>query len=262
MRLASALALVALSAGCAVQPPAPPPPVPAPIVVAEPSPPPPPPAPMVEYPPLEPVDTPEPVVEPEPLPEPPPATPEPVPVPVPPPPPAQPPATPPAATPPAPPAPPAPQPPQPPQAPEPPTDEQQLAALVADLQRYAAYSADDLRREINAMAQGIGRSRSEANRIRLAVLYTLVRGPQDDQRALQLLEGVAKSNPVPPLFRQFAAVLHAQVAERLRAVRDEQQKANDAIQKLEALRAMERSLLRDRVRSGGGASGAGSGGGG
>jgi hypothetical protein len=52
----------------------------------------------------------------------------------------------------------------------------------------------------------------------------------------------------------------------MRAVRDEQQKADVAIQKLEALRAMERSLLRDRVRSGGGAgggsSGSGSGGGG
>ena len=43
--------------------------------------------------------------------------------------------------------------------------------------------------------------------------------------------------------------------ERQRAVRDEQQKADAAIQKLEALRAMERSLLRDRVRSGGGGGG-------
>ena len=48
--------------------------------------------------------------------------------------------------------------------------------------------------------------------------------------------------------------------ERQRAVRDEQQKADAAIQKLEALRAMERSLLRDRVRSGGGGGGAGGGG--
>jgi uncharacterized membrane protein YgcG len=68
--------------------------------------------------------------------------------------------------------------------------------------------------------------------------------------------------------KQVAAVLQAQISERLHAVRDEQQKADAAIQKLEALRAMERSLLRDRVRSGGGAggaaggSGSGSGGGG
>jgi hypothetical protein len=45
-------------------------------------------------------------------------------------------------------------------------------------------------------------------------------------------------------------------------VRDEAQRANDATQKLEALRQMERSLLRDRVSSGGGGAGGGAGGGG
>ena len=53
----------------------------------------------------------------------------------------------------------------------------------------------------------------------------------------------------------------SQVIERQRAVRDEQQKADAAIQKLEALREMERSLLRDRVRSGGGGGGGGGAGG-
>jgi hypothetical protein len=94
------------------------------------------------------------------------------------------------------------------------------------------------------------------NRIRLAVLYTLLRtSPQDDQRALQLFENVAKNAPAASPMRQLAAVLQAQVVERQRAVHDEQQKADAAIQKLEALRAMERSLLRDRVRSGGGGGG-------
>jgi len=40
-----------------------------------------------------------------------------------------------------------------------------------------------------------------------------------------------------------------QITERVRAVRDEQAKSEAALQKLEALRAMERSLLRDRVRT-------------
>ena len=56
-------------------------------------------------------------------------------------------------------------------------------------------------------------------------------------------------------------MLQAQISGRQRAVRDEQLKADAALQKLEALRQMERSLLRDRVRSGGGGGG-GSGGGG
>ena len=145
---------------------------------------------------------------------------------------------------------------------EPTAEEREFTALLADLQRYNGLPADDVRREAQAMTQAVARSRNDSNRVRLAVLYTLSRqGTQDDQRALQLFDAVAKSNPASPALRQLAAVLSAQVAERLRAVRDEQARSEAAIQKLEALRAMERSLLRDRIRSGGGGGGAGSGGG-
>jgi len=146
---------------------------------------------------------------------------------------------------------------------EPTAEEREFGALLADLQRYNGLSADELRREAQAMTQALTRGRSDANRVRLAVLYTLTRQTaQDDQRALQLFETVAKSNPASAAVKQLAAVLSVQVAERVRAVRDEQVRSEAAIQKLEALRAMERSLLRDRVRSGGGGGGAGSGGGG
>ena len=140
-----------------------------------------------------------------------------------------------------------------------PSDEQLMAAVVADLQRYAQYAPDEVRRELAVVAQTLNRQRNDANRVRLAVLYTLVRTPQDDQRALQLFDSVAKSGPGSPAIKQLAVVLQVQVAERARAVREEQQKADAAVQKLEALRAMERSLLRDRVRSGGGGGGGGGG---
>ncbi|HET9763732.1 MAG TPA: hypothetical protein VFR50_09465 [Casimicrobiaceae bacterium] len=139
-----------------------------------------------------------------------------------------------------------------------PTDDQQMLTLLADLQRYNNLPNDELKREITSATQALARQRNDVNRIRLAVLYTLLRAsPQDDQRALQLFENVAKNAPATSPVRQLAAILQAQVVERQRAVRDEQQKADAAIQKLEALRAMERSLLRDRVRSGGGGGGAG-----
>lgn len=141
-----------------------------------------------------------------------------------------------------------------------PGEDQQLLALLADLQRFGTLSNDDIRRELSAAAQALAKQRTDVNRVRLAVLYTLLRTPQDDQRAVQLFENVAKGPPPPTAVRQLAAVLHSQVIERQRAVRDEQQKADSAIQKLEALRAMERSLLRDRVRSGGGGGGGGAGG--
>ena len=63
-------------------------------------------------------------------------------------------------------------------------------------------------------------------------------------------------------MKQLAFVLQAQIAGRQRAVREEQQKADAALQKLEALRQMERSLLRDRTRGGGGGGGSGGGSGG
>ncbi len=230
--------LAAFLAGCAT-PPAQPEEDEEPVSIS-------PPVPMVEYPPIEPVEPIEPPAQP---PEPPRPVPQPMP------------------------------PPQeqliPAPAPTPsaaplPSDTVEVLDLLADLQRYGTLSNDDARRELAAATQGLTRQRTDANRVRLAVLYTYVKAsPQDDLRAIQLLENVAKSNPGSPAVKQVAAVLQAQIAERQRAVHDEQQKADAAIQKLEALRNMERSLLRDRVRGGGGggggsggASGGGSGGGG
>ena len=146
-----------------------------------------------------------------------------------------------------------------------PTDEHQLVSVLSDLQRYGAMSADEVRREQNALTQLLARQRTDFNRIRLAVLYTLSKTPQDDQRAVQLLDTVAsRSNPGSPAAKQLAAVMQVQVTERMRAVKDEQQKADAAVKKLDALRNMERDLLRDRIRSGGGGGGGGgsSGGGG
>ena len=142
-------------------------------------------------------------------------------------------------------------------------EEEDVLVLIADLQRYGTLGPDDQKREREAATQALSRQRSDANRIRLAVLYTIVRtSPQDDQRALQLLENVARSNPGSPMMKQLGAVLQAQITERVRAVRDEQQKTDAALQKLEDLKAMERSLLRDRMRGlGGGSAGAGGGGG-
>ena len=149
---------------------------------------------------------------------------------------------------------------------EPSAEDQELIMLLADLQRYGGLNADDVKRELANARQVLGRQATNANRVRLAVLYTLSRSdPQDDLRALQLLDNVAKSNPGSPAVKQLAFVLQAQIAGRQRAVREEQQKADAALQKLELLRQMERSLLRDRARGGGGGgggSGGGSGGGG
>ena len=140
-------------------------------------------------------------------------------------------------------------------------EEQQAIALLADLQRYAGESGDDLRRELAAANQAVSRARTEANRIRLAVLLTLPgAGAPDDARALALLDSVAGKSAGTSPVKQLAAVLYAQIAERARGMAEERKKSAAAQEKLDQLRAVERSLLLERSRNAGGAGGGGGGG--
>ncbi|HKW81342.1 MAG TPA: hypothetical protein VJQ49_10060, partial [Casimicrobiaceae bacterium] len=152
----------------------------------------------------------------------------------------------------------------PPAAPPPLTDEeQQTLTLLADLQRYASASPEELRREITSINQaGNPRSRTDVNRIRLAVLLTMpAAGAPDDARALGLLESVSGRNGGASPVKQLALVLYAQVAERMRNVNEEKKRSAVAQEKLDQLRAVERSLLLERSRNAGGAGGGGGGGG-
>lgn len=141
-------------------------------------------------------------------------------------------------------------------------DEQQTLAVLADLQRYATAPADELRRELASVSQASNpRVRTDVNRIRLAVLLTIPSaGPPDDGRALALLESVAgKTGGASPL-KQLAMALYAQIAERVRNVAEERKRTALAQEKLDQLRAVERSLLLERSRNAGGAGGGGGGG--
>jgi hypothetical protein len=152
-------------------------------------------------------------------------------------------------------------PPAPPPMPPVNEEEQQALALLVDLQRYAVEAGDDLKRDLAAANVAIARTRSDANRIRLAMLLTLPNaGPPDDSRALSMLEPLVGKGSTPSPLKQIAAVLYAQIVERARSVREEQKKTAAAQEKLDALRAVERSLLLERSRNAGGG-GAGGGGG-
>ncbi|HEX7271879.1 MAG TPA: hypothetical protein VF420_06995 [Casimicrobiaceae bacterium] len=142
-------------------------------------------------------------------------------------------------------------------------EDQQALALLADLQRYATDNGDDVKRELASANQAFNRTRSDASRIRLAVLLTLpAAGSPDDARALSLLEPmVGKGAGSSSALKQIATVVYAQIVERTRSVRDEQRKTAAAQEKLDALRAVERSLLLERSRNAGGAGGGGGGGG-
>jgi len=133
-----------------------------------------------------------------------------------------------------------------------------MNGLLADLSSYGTLPPDELKRELSAATQALARQRSDVNRLRLGVLYTLVRtSPQDDLRALQLFDNVTKSGGALTPIKHLAAVLTVQVSERQRALREEQARAEQAVRKLDQLLEMERALLRERVRSGGGGGGGG-----
>lgn len=152
----------------------------------------------------------------------------------------------------------------PPAVAQPPVNEedQQALALLADLQRYASDPADDLKRELAAANAALARTRTDANRIRLAMLLTLpAAGPPDDARALSLLEPLVSKTSTSSPLKQIATLLYAQIGERTRIVREEQRRTAAAQEKLDALRAVERSLLLERSRNAGGGSAGGGGGG-
>ena len=52
-------------------------------------------------------------------------------------------------------------------------EEQQVLALIADLQRYAAETGDEHKRELVNVTQALNRTKADVSRIRLAMLLTL-----------------------------------------------------------------------------------------
>jgi hypothetical protein len=142
-----------------------------------------------------------------------------------------------------------------------PSEDEQAMALLAELQRFAIESPDDLRRDLANATQAFNRARTDVNRIRLAVLITMpAAGATDDARALALLDPVFSRNATASPIKQLAAVIYLQIAERSRSLSEERKKSAAAQEKLDQLRAVERSLYLERSRNAGGAGGGGGGG--
>jgi hypothetical protein len=123
----------------------------------------------------------------------------------------------------------------------PPVDEaKQVAELIAFYTRVAALPTEEQKREFGAATQAYNRDRSMVNRIRLAVALALPGTPfEDDARAIGLLEPYAAPTAGSSPLRQFAALLHAQLSDRVRW----QKRADQLKDQLDALRAVERSLI-------------------
>jgi len=120
-------------------------------------------------------------------------------------------------------------------------ESEQLSKLIDYAQSVAAMSAFDQRRELGIANQALVREKSPLARLRLALLLCLPGTViEEEGRALSLLESLSTgSSPAGPL-RSFAGLLHAQLAERVR----EQKRSAQMREQLDALKAMERSLMR------------------
>jgi uncharacterized coiled-coil protein SlyX len=132
---------------------------------------------------------------------------------------------------------PAPKPPAPAPAAVEPDESRLVAELLGYYQRVAGLGLDDQKRELATATQAFNRERSNASRVRLALVYAIPgTAMQDDARAAQLLEPIASGSGA---LRQLAGLVHAQVTDRLKA----QKRADQLKDQVEQLRAIEKQLM-------------------
>ena len=135
------------------------------------------------------------------------------------------------------PAPPAPAPSPPPVPTAEAEEARQVAELLSYYQRVAGLGPEDQKRELATATQSFNRDRSNASRVRLALVYAIPgTALQDDARAAQLLEPIASGSGA---LRQFAGLVHTQVTDRQKT----QKRADQLKDEVEQLRAIEKDLV-------------------
>lgn len=120
----------------------------------------------------------------------------------------------------------------------------EVAELLAYYERLTRMAPDAQRREYAAAQAAYEQQPGDAARLRLALLMALPRAAwRDDARLLSLLGGM---KPVPAgevsPRRELALLIEKIVGERQRQVREEQRKAEEAEQKVNALRSIDREM--------------------
>jgi hypothetical protein len=127
------------------------------------------------------------------------------------------------------------------------TDARALADVLSRYRQWHQKPVDEQRQEVVAAGDVLARDRGDAERVVLALMLSTPGTPfRDDTRALALL-AVADPGNAPLL--QFAQVLQQQIGDRMRQVKDEQKRGDELAQKLEALRAIERSIVEREQRA-------------
>ncbi|MCL2296694.1 MAG: hypothetical protein FWC38_07390 [Proteobacteria bacterium] len=117
-------------------------------------------------------------------------------------------------------------------------DHARFQKLLEDLARYWSLGAEEAQRTQTELSNRIAGAQGgeNGNRVRLAYLLSLHPSGLGDQRALLMLETVTKSERASASLRHLASILRAQIQEKQRA-----------LQKLDALRDVDRLLLEERM---------------
>lgn len=137
-----------------------------------------------------------------------------------------------------------------------------VATLLAGYEHVAGMATDEQRREFSKAFSAHEKQADDQTRLNLALMYLLSRAPwRDDKRAMALLERVEPGNAERHSARyNFAQMLIRLIGERQRVereeqrklellnqqVREERKKSEEAIKKLDSLRAIDRDLRQRR----------------
>ncbi len=128
------------------------------------------------------------------------------------------------------------------------------AELVVYLAAVARASATVQKKELASCTTAFGRAPTPHARLKLGGLYAQP-SPilRDDARAQALLEPLAMANVAPAdrAIADLASLLYAQVAERLRLLKeakDDAKKHEDLREQLDAMRSIERSIMQREER--------------
>lgn len=129
---------------------------------------------------------------------------------------------------------------------------QEVAGMLAGQERLAAARMDEQRREFNSAQAEHDRAATDTTRLKLALMMLLPRAPwRDDARALSLLGAIEPAPGGQPsarhdLAQTLSRMLRAQRDEQRKGdslsqqLREERRKLEEAQQKIDSLRAIDR----------------------
>jgi hypothetical protein len=129
---------------------------------------------------------------------------------------------------------------------------QEVAGMLAGQERLAAVRMDEQRREFNSAQAEHDRAATDTTRLKLALMMLLPRAPwRDDARALSLLGAIEPAPGGQPsarhdLAQTLSRMLRAQRDEQRKGdslsqqLREERRKLEEAQQKIDSLRAIDR----------------------